>query len=69
MMDAYSRIRIGDPVCIRADDDFFAFVDGWKGRVTAWNNGLAEVKCQRPDGEKILYVPPGQLDLSITGAS
>lgn len=64
----FSRIRTGDPVFIRANDDFFAFVDGWQGRVRGWSNGgAAEVECQRPDGIKIFYVPPDQLELNIAG--
>lgn len=67
-MDAFSRIRTGDPVMITAHDDFFSFVDGWCGRVEGWNNGLAVVHCQRPDGLKIFFVPPEQLAINISGA-
>lgn len=59
------NIELGDRVVICAADDFFAYVDGWRGTVTGWNNGLAEVQCARPDGVKTLYVPPGQLALSV----
>lgn len=67
MKPAFSRIRTGDQVIITAHDDFYAFVDGWIGRVTGWQAGHAEVKCQQPDGEKVLYVPPEQLALNIGG--
>lgn len=52
---------VGDKVQIVAADDFYAFCDGWRGVVSGMNNGLVEVKCQRPDGEKTLYVRPGEL--------
>jgi hypothetical protein len=54
-------IVIGSSVTIAAADDFFAFIDGWEGRVTGFNNGLAEVVCFREDGQKTFYVPPDQL--------
>lgn len=63
----FSRIRSGDPVTIRAKDDFFAFVDGWQGRVVGWNNGAAVVDCRRPDGLKTFFVPPDQLELNLVG--
>lgn len=46
---------------ICAADDFYAYVDSWRGTVTGFNNGAVEVTCQRPDGVKVLYVPAGQL--------
>ena len=59
------EVRVGDPVLICAKDEFFAFVDGWRGRVAGFNNGLVEVRCQRVDGEKTLFVPADQLMLSV----
>lgn len=55
----------GDRVIICAADDFYAYVDGWRGTVTGQNNGLVEVTCARPDGIKTLYVPAGQLALTV----
>jgi len=60
--------RVGDLVLITAKDDFFAFVDGWPGRVSGFNNGLVEVKCQREDGEKTFYVPADQLRHTVSTA-
>jgi hypothetical protein len=55
----------GDRVVICAADDFFAYVDGWRGTVTGFNMGNVEVQCARPDGVKTLYVPAAQLALSV----
>lgn len=60
-----SDLRVGDSVLIQAKSDFFAFVDGWHGVFTGWNNGLAVVRCARPDGIKTFFVPPDQLVLSV----
>lgn len=52
---------VGDKVQIVAADDFYSYCDGWLGVVSGMNSGAVEVKCQRPDGEKTLYVPAAQL--------
>lgn len=54
-----------DKVIITAKDEFFSFVDGWRGTVTGFNNGLVEVCAIRPDGRTTLYVPADQLVLSV----
>lgn len=59
------EVRQGDTVVIAASGEFFAYVDGWRGRVAGWNNGLVVVECVREDGQKTLFVPPDQLALSI----
>ena len=69
-MTAYlHRICTGDPVVITALDDFYAFVDGWCGRVVDWEAGYAKVVCPRPDGVMVLFVPPEQLALNLKGTS
>jgi len=55
----------GDRVVIAATDDFYAFVDGWRGTVAGFNGGAVEVRCMRPDGEKTLFVRPENLHLSV----
>lgn len=55
----------GDRVVIDARDDFYGFVDGWRGTVTGYNGGAVEVQCARPDGMKVLYVTPENLRLSV----
>lgn len=54
----------GQPVRIRAKDDFFAFVDGWAGTVAGWNSGLVHVECVRDDNPARLhfFVPADQLE-------
>ncbi len=60
-----SSFTPGDKVIICAADDFYAFVDGWRGVVTGENMGLIEVKCVRADGEKTLYIKPGELSHTV----
>ncbi|AVO42737.1 hypothetical protein [Simplicispira suum] len=60
-----SAFDAGDWVVIHAKDDFFAFVDGWRGTVQGTNEGLYEVACMRPDGMKTLFVPADQLALTV----
>ena len=61
----HSRIRTGDAVIITAHDEFFSFVDGWRGRVKGWQAGHAVVVCDRPEGELTFFVPPEQLALAL----
>lgn len=57
--------RPGQAVLIVAKDEFYAFVNGWHGRIAGINNGLIEVRCARADGEKTLFVPADQLAASV----
>jgi hypothetical protein len=59
------QFKVGDKVLITAKDAFFAFVDGWRGTVKGFNNGLAEVECERVDGTKTFFVPADQLRLTV----
>lgn len=59
------ELKPGDALVICAADDFFAFVDGWRGRFAGVNCGAAVVECMRPDGMKTLFVPPAQLARSV----
>lgn len=57
------KFSYGDSVVIRAKDDFFAFVDGWKGKCLGYNQeGYCVVCCMREDGEKTLFVPEAELE-------
>lgn len=58
-------VKPGDSVLITAKGEFFAFVDGWRGKVTGLNNGLVTVECARVDGVKTLFVPADELTLSV----
>lgn len=59
-------VKPGDTVLIDATKDpQWAFVDGWRGKVTGYNNGLVVVECHQVDGLKTLFVPPKLLTLSV----
>jgi uncharacterized protein YkvS len=58
-------VKPGDAVIITAKNDFYRFVDGWRGTVTGLNNGLVVVECARVDGLKTFYVPADELTLSV----
>lgn len=62
---ALHDFKPGDHVMVCAKDDFFAFVDGWRGNVTGTNSGLVVVECQREDGTKTLFVPADELRLTV----
>lgn len=70
-MDAAS-FRVGDRVVITAKDDFYSYVDGWRGAVAGLNNGLVTVhvpgKQVGPTGPTPLltfFVPADQLALTV----
>lgn len=58
-------VKPGDAVLITAKDEYFAFVDGWRGTVAGLNNGLVVVECARVDGLKTLFIPADELALSV----
>lgn len=65
-------VRAGQAVLIVARGDFYAFVDGWHGRIatdpatgTPFNAGGVRVECQRADGVKTFFVPADELALSV----
>lgn len=61
-MDA-SAVATGKRVIVTAADDFYAFIDGWEGRIEfpCWRAGYVIVLCDRPDGSKEFLVPVEQL--------
>ncbi len=57
-------LLVDTQVIIRARDDFYAFVDGWPGKVHGYTpEGYVDVRCERPDGVKTLFVPEDQLEV------
>lgn len=52
---------IGSRVVVRAKDDFYAFIDGWRGTIARFQQGFAVVECMRSDGLKTFFVPPSEL--------
>lgn len=71
---ALHDFKPGDRVIITAKDDFFSFVDGWRGQVTGFNSGLVVVVCKSMEGEppamvdKTFFVPADQLGFDLLGA-
>lgn len=58
-MGAFS---IGALIVVCASDDFYRFIDGWKGKVTGYKNGLNVITCINPDGQEVeFYVPDSDL--------
>lgn len=60
-----TAVNVGDKVIVTAKNEFYAYVDGWRGVVRGFNNGYAKVICQRDDGEKTLFVPLEELALTV----
>lgn len=77
MAHALSQFRTGDAVLIEARDEFYGYVDGWKGRVVAVGpkpsnachyqvpGGHAIVEIEKGEGPLHLLVPFDQLRLSV----
>lgn len=65
MLPTLSSFAPGDKVMICAADDFYGFVDGWRGVVTGENMGKLEVTCMREDGQKTIYVPAAQVSHTV----
>jgi hypothetical protein len=72
-MAAMSKFRAGDKVAIEARDEFYAYVDGWRGMVAAIGpkeanachsqvpEGYAAVEVE---GARVFLVPFDQLKLA-----
>jgi hypothetical protein len=62
-------LKIGDSVLICAADNFYAFIDGWRGTIQRFQQGFAVVVCERmEDGKSVLkefFVDPAQCALTI----
>lgn len=53
---------IGSPIVICAAGDFYAFVDGWRGRVIGFQGGLVTVLVKNPDGQEVtIFIPKDEL--------
>lgn len=61
-----AQLQVGDKVVICAADDFYAYVDGLRMRVTGFNSGAVQVKGNNWEGQEItLFVPAGQLSITV----
>lgn len=50
---------IGAPVIICAKDDFYAYIDGWRGVINDFTQGYYKVDCINKDGEPVQFMIPG----------
>jgi hypothetical protein len=53
----------GSAVTVNAADDFYQFIDGWRGVIVARGQAsLVCVECVNPDGQLVEFlIPPEQL--------
>lgn len=63
-----NTFRVGDSVMVTAKDDFYAYIDGWRGRVIGFQAGCVNVKVPRDDIEMEFFVPADQLVLTVGAA-
>lgn len=66
-MDAavISDFKIGDKVLITAQSNWCEFIDGMRGTIERFDQGMAVVKVFDEGIEKEFYVPPGELVQSV----
>ena len=58
------ELHLGSSIVICAKGDFYAYVDGWKGRVISFQGALITVLATNPDGQEVqLLVPREELRL------
>lgn len=57
-----AAVREGAAVVVRAADDFYQFIDGWRGTAAGWEQGHVVVKVHHQGVDKVFLVPPEQLE-------
>ncbi len=61
-MESTPHLMMGAAVVVSAADDFYRFIDGWRGTVSGYNAGCVQIDCINPDGQAVQFlVPPDQL--------
>jgi ribosomal protein L21E len=63
-----NTFRAGDKVIVTAKDDFYAFIDGWRGRVGSSEGipgGHVRVECIDEGIDKQFIVPVDQVALMV----
>lgn len=65
MAGALLGFRVGDRVIVTARDDFYAFIDGWVGRVSGETAGHVQIEVHDDGITKVFLVPPDQLRLTV----
>lgn len=63
-----SGFHVGDPVIVTAKDDFYAFIDGWRGRVTGHEAGCVRIEVPHEGLQKVFLVPADELRLTVSGS-
>ncbi|MFL6675874.1 MAG: hypothetical protein ACJ8LG_21605 [Massilia sp.] len=58
----------GVAVTVRAVDDFYKFIDGWRGIIAQRQDApQVRIECKNPDGQAVEFlVPPEQLERTRT---
>lgn len=57
-----AAVREGAAVVVRAADDFYKFIDGWRGTVGGWDAGHVVVNVRDEGINKVFLVPAEQLE-------
>lgn len=53
---------VGSAVTVVAADEFYEFIDGWRGVVKDQHQGNIWIECLNPEGAAVKFlVPPDQL--------
>jgi hypothetical protein len=61
-----NTFRVGDRVMVTAKDDFYAYIDGWRGRVFAFESwGAVWIKVDDEGVDKRFLVPADELALTV----
>lgn len=55
-------LLVGQAVTVRAADDFYAFIDGWRGTVYSYEAGSVWIECVRQGVTLRFLVPADQLE-------
>ncbi|MDR5739503.1 hypothetical protein [Caballeronia sp. LZ016] len=63
-----NTFRTGDKVMVVAKDEFYAYIDGWRGRVGSRDglpDGYVRVECVDEGIDKQFFVPCDQVALLV----
>jgi hypothetical protein len=62
---ALDGFAIGDRVMVVARSDWCAVIDGWRGAVAGFDQGMVVIKVHDEGIDKTFYVPAGELVLDL----
>jgi ribosomal protein L21E len=63
-----SGFHVGDHVIVEAKDDFYAYIDGWRGRVTGHEAGCVRIEVSDEGLQKVFLVPADELRLTVSAS-